>query len=129
MQYERFAELAEAEQLLRSGRRGAAVRRARSPTCSSGYDGKYYLCCSDWEKQAPMGTVFDGSFLDVTAAKLRHMIDRQAVCKTCNLDPINKLTEALQEHTAGSMDRAAVDQLRRVVALGEPRPSRRRSRS
>jgi len=110
MQYERFPELAEADRLLRAD--------DEVPLCGApyaymfvGYDANYYLCCSDWEKKAPLGSVFDASFLDVTADKLRHTIDRQAVCKTCNLDPINKATEALQELEAGSTDRASVDGL------------------
>ena len=36
-----------------------------------GYDGQYYLCCSDWKKETPMGSVFDESFLSVTEKKLR----------------------------------------------------------
>ena len=69
MQYEHYPELAEAGAWL-----AAAVGR---PVCGApfgylfvGYDGQYYLCCSDWEKQAPLGSVFDKSFVDVAQAKL-----------------------------------------------------------
>lgn len=103
MQYEAFPELAEAERMLRVG--------GETPLCGApfaylfvGYDANYYLCCSDWEKKAPLGSVFDGSFLDVTAAKLAHTIDRRTVCRTCNLDPINKLTETLRAVTAGQVE-------------------------
>ena len=41
-----------------------------------GYDGQYYLCCSDWEKQAPLGSVFDKSFVDVAQAKLDLVVSR-----------------------------------------------------
>jgi MoaA/NifB/PqqE/SkfB family radical SAM enzyme len=109
MQYETFPEQVEAEQMLRAG--------GETPLCGApfaylfvGYDANYYLCCSDWEKRAPLGSVFDGSFLDVTAAKLAHTIDRQAVCRTCNLDPINKLTETLQGVSAGQIDRSVADE-------------------
>ena len=27
-----------------------------------GYNGQYYLCCSDWKKEVPLGSVFDKSF-------------------------------------------------------------------
>jgi hypothetical protein len=38
-----------------------------------GYDGQYYLCCSDWKKETPMGSVFDESFHSVTAKKLAYL--------------------------------------------------------
>ena len=67
-----------------------------------GYDGKYYLCCSDWKKEVSFGTVFDGSFLDITAAKLRYVRERGPVCRTCNLDPVNALTDALRADADGA---------------------------
>lgn len=108
MQYESFPEQAAAQRLLRDG--------DATPLCGApfaylfvGYDSNYYLCCSDWEKKAPVGSIFDDSFMDVAGAKLRHIADRQTVCRSCNLDPINKLTEVLQAEAAGTMTRAEVD--------------------
>ena len=62
--------------------------------------------CATGETELPLDGI-DDSFLDVTGAKLRHTIDRQAVCRTCNLDPINKLTEAIK-HAEGGVDDPAV---------------------
>ena len=76
-----------------------------------GYDGNYYLCCSDWKKETPMGSVFDESFESVTATKLQHVVSRELVCKTCNLDPLNGLTEELRAVAEGESDPAAVDAL------------------
>ena len=76
-----------------------------------GYDGQYYLCCSDWKKEVPLGSVADTSFTDVMVAKLAHARTRQPVCKTCNLDPLNKLTEALRARDAGEADAPDVDAL------------------
>jgi MoaA/NifB/PqqE/SkfB family radical SAM enzyme len=108
MQYETLAARGEAEQLLRAG--------GQTPLCGApfaylfvGYDANYYLCCSDWEKRAPVGTVFDNSFLDVTGAKLRHVMDRQVVCQTCNLDPINRLTEVLHHSDRGVEDPEVIE--------------------
>lgn len=107
MQYEQFPEQAQAEQLLGSD--------GTPPLCGApfaylfvGYDANYYLCCSDWEKRAPVGSVFDDSFLEVTGAKLKHTIDRRVVCRSCNLDPINKLTEAIKHSDLGLADPAVV---------------------
>ncbi len=83
-----------------------------------GYDGQYYLCCSDWRKEVPLGSVFDASFSDVMAAKLSHVRTRQPVCKTCNLDPLNKVTEALRARDAGEADAPDVDALIDEVRRG-----------
>ena len=100
MQYEAYPELAEARRQL--------MERGVTPMCGApfaylfiGYDGQYYLCCSDWEKQAPMGSVFDRSFLEVTQAKIDHVTSRDPVCRTCNLDPVNMLTEVLRAEATG----------------------------
>jgi MoaA/NifB/PqqE/SkfB family radical SAM enzyme len=66
-----------------------------------GYDGQYYLCCSDWKKEVPLGSVFDHSFHDVVAKKVEHTASRNPICKSCNHDPLNRLTEAL--HYSGGV--------------------------
>jgi hypothetical protein len=69
-----------------------------------GYDGHYYLCCSDWTKEAPLGTVFDESFESVMDAKLEHLFTRRPVCQTCNHDPLNRLTDALRAAEEGDTE-------------------------
>jgi sulfatase maturation enzyme AslB (radical SAM superfamily) len=115
MQFETLPELAQARELLTDD--GVA------PLCGApfgflfvGYDGLYYLCCSDWEKKTPMGSVFDRSFADVTADKLRHVIGREKVCRTCNLDPINRLTQQLTEAAAGTSDDEATRQMVELIS-------------
>ena len=103
-----------------------------------GYDGQYYLCCSDWKKEVPLGSVFDASFVDVMADKLTHVRSRGTVCKTCNLDPLNRLTEVLRARDAGEVDanavedairaidqrlRVAFDQIEELTGLSVPDPS------
>lgn len=56
-----------------------------------GWDGRYYLCSQDWQKEMPLGSVFDVSFADVTAAKLAAVTSREPVCARCTLDPTNLL--------------------------------------
>ncbi len=77
-----------------------------------GYDGNYYLCCSDWKKEVPLGTVFDASFLDITKAKLDHVKNRSIVCRTCNHDPINAMTDEIKAFERGEVDQASVDSVR-----------------
>jgi MoaA/NifB/PqqE/SkfB family radical SAM enzyme len=101
MQFESYPELAEARALVEP--------RAGTPLCGApfaylfiGYDGQYYLCCSDWKKETPMGSVFDESFQSVAAKKLAYIHSRDPVCRTCNLDPLNRLTEELRAAKSGT---------------------------
>lgn len=56
-----------------------------------GWDGRYYLCSQDWQKDVPLGSVFDASFAAITAAKLAVVRSRQPICARCTLDPANLL--------------------------------------
>ena len=103
MQYEQYPQIAEARELL-----VANDVQAICPTPFNGlfvgYDGQYYLCCSDWKKEVPLGSVADVSFADVVLAKLDHTRNRGIVCKTCNLDPLNRLVEVMRARDAGEVD-------------------------
>jgi MoaA/NifB/PqqE/SkfB family radical SAM enzyme len=110
MQFDSLPQLAEAKSILEAS--GAEALCATPFTyLFVGYDGQYYLCCSDWKKEVPLGSVFDVSFSDVMVAKLSHVRTRQPVCKTCNLDPLNKITEALRARDAGEADAPDIDEL------------------
>jgi sulfatase maturation enzyme AslB (radical SAM superfamily) len=80
-----------------------------------GYDGRYYLCSSDWEKRAKVGSVFEGSLLDATQERTLRAADRSPVCRTCSLDPTNRLAEALAEAEDGGVDQASIDEARRAA--------------
>jgi MoaA/NifB/PqqE/SkfB family radical SAM enzyme len=115
MQFEAMPQLAQAREQL--------AARGSTPVCGApfgylfiGYDGQYYLCCSDWKKETPMGSVFDESFLSVTEKKLRFVVSRDPVCKTCNLDPLNKLTDELRAIEDGEADPASLDGVIDAVA-------------
>ncbi|CAA0091220.1 Coenzyme PQQ synthesis protein E [Halioglobus japonicus] len=114
MQFEQYSEMVRARNDLTDG--GA------QPLCGApwgflfiGYDGNYYLCCSDWRKQASLGSVFDYSFLQVTRQKLAMVVSREPVCKTCNHDPINMLTEELRALNRGEVTEESVDELRQSL--------------
>jgi MoaA/NifB/PqqE/SkfB family radical SAM enzyme len=117
MQFAQYAEMVQARNELTDG--------GVQPLCGApwgflfiGYDGNYYLCCSDWRKQASLGSVFDYSFLQVTRQKLGMVISREPVCKTCNHDPINMLTEELRALNRGETSAEAVDALRQSLRKG-----------
>jgi MoaA/NifB/PqqE/SkfB family radical SAM enzyme len=116
MQFESYAELEEARARLRE-RAGAPVCGAPFAYLFIGYDGQYYLCCSDWRKETPMGSVFDESFLSVMDRKLQYVTSRDPVCKTCNLDPLNRVTEELRAVAEGSaMPESADEVIESVIA-------------
>jgi MoaA/NifB/PqqE/SkfB family radical SAM enzyme len=116
MQYEALPQLQMARERL--------ADKGGNPICGApfgylfiGYDGQYYLCCSDWKKETPMGSVFDESFLSVTEKKLEYVVSREPVCRTCNLDPLNQLTEELKAFEDGQTDLATIDALTDTIAL------------
>jgi hypothetical protein len=76
-----------------------------------GYDGQYYLCCSDWKKEVALGSVFETSFMAIMGAKLEHVTTRQPICKSCNHDPVNRLTDALRGGPDDDADDQGIDHL------------------
>jgi MoaA/NifB/PqqE/SkfB family radical SAM enzyme len=98
MRYRNHPHLYEARRLLERG-------DARQPICGVpfrflfiGYDGQYYLCSSDWEKQVPLGSVFDESFLGTMRNRLEHVSSREPICAGCCHDPVNRLADRLARH-------------------------------
>lgn len=141
MQYDGRPEVARAIGILRD-EIGGGLCPAPFRALFVGYDGRYYLCHSDWEKQVPLGSVFDRGFADIVEDKLRHLDSRDPVCRSCNLDPVNRLSDLLREPAQGLDEPGTygplVDSLRqdtrdvRLVAaafghpVDAPAPARRR---
>jgi hypothetical protein len=72
-----------------------------------GFDGRYYLCSSDWRKQVAVGDVFADRAIDVLPAKLVHTATRRPICHECSHDPTNVLARALDAFDR--VDRAGGD--------------------
>jgi MoaA/NifB/PqqE/SkfB family radical SAM enzyme len=117
MQFEEDDELGAAQQLLAGLEPEAALCHAPFVFLFVGYDGNYYLCCSDWKKEAPVGDVFTSSFVDVAGDKFRHVASREPVCRTCNFDPLNRVAEELRAMRVGTGSQASLDAV--VVDLVE----------
>lgn len=105
MQYQRMPEQAQAREMLRE-RGGHALCSVPFTSLFIGYDGLYYLCCSDWRKQAPLGSVFDTDLVEVARHKYEHVSTGEPVCRSCNLDPLNRLTDKLRGVSAGELPMA-----------------------
>jgi MoaA/NifB/PqqE/SkfB family radical SAM enzyme len=117
MQYEQYTEVEEARALL-AGRDAQPVCMAPFMFLFLGYDGQYYLCCSDWKKETPMGSVFDGSIESVYGPKLEFVMSRSPVCATCNLDPLNRLADEIRALKRGQVDQAQVDKVLDEISAG-----------
>ena len=59
-----------------------------------GWDGNYYLCSSDWRKQAPLGHVDTHSIEATLAARHRCVGSRGPICFQCSNDPVNRYIAA-----------------------------------
>lgn len=99
----------------RARRQAKADLRSRraNPICAApflhlfvGYDGHYYLCSSDWQKEVPFGSVFETSFAAITAEKLDCVVSREPICQRCSVDPLNQLT---RQHAATERGAVAAD--------------------
>lgn len=116
MQYASFPERARADELMR-----ASGTQWFCPVpflyVFVGYDGLYYLCCSDWKKEAPMASVFDTSILSISEQKLKHLRTREPVCKTCNHDPLNAVTDMVRAVNAGDKSNAQLQDMVETFSL------------
>lgn len=81
-----------------------------------GWDGQYYLCCHDWKKRHPMGSVFDYSIEEINYRKLAATRDRSP-CKSCSADPVNQIRMAL---IATSRDGAPAELLQQTIDKIKP---------
>ena len=90
-----------------------------------GYDGRYHLCSSDWEKRAKVGSVFEGSLLEATQERTLRAADRSPVCHCSWIQRTG--SPRLAEAEDGAVDQASVDEARRAaVARAEVCPCSRR---
>ena len=110
MQYEQFAERRAAERLMADSGRDW-VCPVPYLSVFIGYDGLYYLCCSDWKKEAPMASVFEASILAISEQKLHHVTSREPVCRSCNHDPLNAVTDKIRAVNAGDSSQASLDEM------------------
>lgn len=121
MQYPSFPEVAQARTIFEN--QNADVPRCLAPFAYPfvGYDGLFYLCCSDWRKQAPMGSVFEHSIASVIEAKLEFLETREPVCINCNHDPLNRVADGLRDTKAGHQTHADVTATIRDMAIADRR--------
>lgn len=116
MEYTSFEEVAHAQTMF--------TERNIAPMCIApfvylfiGYDGLYYLCCSDWRKQAPVGSVFDESLSSIIGEKLNYLRTREPVCVNCNHDPANRVADVMRDIADGVATQAELDAMVSEMAM------------
>lgn len=95
------------------------ARNAASTICSTpfffvfiGWNGQYYICCSDYRKEDPLGTVFEYSIDEMDRIKLDSMVDHKIkACADCNVDPVNAVREKMFEIEAGVSSEAQLNEV------------------
>ncbi|MCC5952379.1 MAG: radical SAM protein, partial [Acidimicrobiia bacterium] len=109
MNYASYPEQAQAAALLGGSEGEPVVCGFPFLSMFVGYDGNHYLCCSDWKKEVPLGSIFDWSFADVLRAKYEHTAQRASVCSTCTIDPLNYVTGEIRAVDQGAANARGVD--------------------
>jgi len=69
-----------------------------------GWNGQYYVCCSDYEKKVPLGNVFDYSIAEMDSIKMTSITNGNEACLMCNYDPLNSTRENFFEREQGIID-------------------------
>lgn len=76
-----------------------------------GWNGQYYLCCNDYRKLTPMGSVYDHSIEEMDLIKRAKFFEDEIpqACKDCDLDVTNRIRELMFEIEAGEARQSDLD--------------------
>ena len=58
-----------------------------------------------------MARVFEASILAISEQKLHHVTSREPVCRSCNHDPLNAVTDKIRAVRAGDASQAELDDM------------------
>ena len=58
-----------------------------------------------------MASVFDASIPAISEQKLHHVTSREPVCRSCNHDPLNAVTDKIRAVNAGDATQAELDKM------------------
>ncbi len=86
-----------------------------------GWNGQYYVCCSDYEKKVPLGSVADYSIAEMDHIKIDSIHNGNAACMMCNYDPLNSIRESYFELEHGIIDEKTLQ--RRLVIMKKDQES------
>ena len=83
-----------------------------------GWDGNYYMCCHDYRKILPLGSVFEYSIEEIDSIKKQSLEKKASICKNCDISTTNKIRDILfrmkkNETTQSELDEK-IAELKRV---------------
>jgi len=78
-----------------------------------GWSGQYYICCNDYKKTTPLGSIFDHSIEAMDVIKKDRFCASGGIeaCNNCNMDPLNKVRELLFEINEGESKTPDLEEL------------------
>ena len=98
--------------------RDLLMERGGSSLCAApfffvfiGWSGQYYICCSDYKKETPLGTVFEHSIESMDSIKLEAMKGYMPACSVCNIEPVNAVREKMFELEHGEAETADLEKV------------------
>lgn len=82
-----------------------------------GWNGQYYICCNDYRKTTPLGSVFDHSIEEMDHIKKSTYCGAGGIdaCNNCDMDPVNRVREKLFEISLGEADAEDLEALLRKM--------------
>jgi MoaA/NifB/PqqE/SkfB family radical SAM enzyme len=60
-----------------------------------GWNGNYYMCCNDFSKKHPLGSVHEKRINEIAPLKRKLYLSGLDICRVCDLDPPNRIREIL----------------------------------
>lgn len=74
-----------------------------------GWNGQYYICCNDYRKEDPLGSVFDYSIDEMDQIKLKAMAGYLPACAKCDIAPVNLIRERMFQIEMGEISEAKLE--------------------
>jgi MoaA/NifB/PqqE/SkfB family radical SAM enzyme len=83
-----------------------------------GWDGNYYMCCHDYRKRLPLGSVFEYSVEEIDSIRMQSLEKKPIICKNCDISTTNRIRDILfrikkDEATQSELDEE-IGELKRI---------------
>jgi MoaA/NifB/PqqE/SkfB family radical SAM enzyme len=76
-----------------------------------GWDGNYYMCCHDYGKILPLGSVFEYSIEEIDSIKKQSLEKKASICKNCDRGTTNKIRDILFRMKKNEATQSELDEI------------------
>lgn len=82
-----------------------------------GWNGQYYICCNDYRKTTPLGSLSEHSVEGMDVIKRERFCSAGGIeaCRNCNMDPVNEVRERFFEIESGAAQLDDLEELLRKM--------------